>query len=58
MIIMRDGGIIKIMLIDRLLGKKKDIKPKYDDTRWFNIAEKPIKINNQADESRTKYRKK
>lgn len=56
------------MLIERLLGKKKDIEPRYDDTRWLNIAERPIDFNryNQdrvnenvtSTESRTKYRKK
>lgn len=34
------------MLIDKLLGRK-NIEPKYDDTRWFNIAEKPVNIKKQ-----------
>ncbi len=33
------------MGIVKLLGKKKNEEQKYDDTRWFNFVEKPVRVN-------------
>lgn len=43
------------MLIDKLLGRK-NIEPKYDDTRWFNIAEKPVNIKKSEKPNKEKKR--